>query len=68
MKMPQDWNAAGTKITAGTQVEAKIDMSADVVGKGLCPECKKPMVKAFVGTHQAWTCVADRVALPVENE
>lgn len=64
MKMPQGWNV---EASAATKVEAKIDMSADVVGKGLCPECRQPMQRAYVDGTPVWSCVRDRVALPVEN-
>jgi hypothetical protein len=72
MKMPQGWDTptqvTATATTEKTEVQAKIDMSAEVVGKGLCAECKQPMVKAHVGGTPVWTCVKDRIALPVEND
>lgn len=70
MKLPQDWIAAGTPVTAtaSAKVTARINMSADVVGRGLCPECRKPMQVVTAGAHKVWACTADRVALPLPNE
>lgn len=61
-KMPKAWIQAGTK-----KVEARIDMSAEVAGKGLCPECRNPMTASVVNGHDALTCDADRIVLPVPD-
>lgn len=61
-RMPQAWLQAGAK-----KVTARIDMSADVAGKGLCPECRKPMHAAVVNGHDAIVCDADRIVLPVPD-
>jgi hypothetical protein len=58
---------AQQKLKSATEVSARIDMSAEVVGKGLCPECKQPMIKATAGANPVWTCVKDRITLPIEN-
>ena len=49
-------------------IEARIDMSAEVAGKGLCPECKKPMQIVMAGDSKVWACLADRITLPVPDE
>lgn len=63
MKMPQAWITAGTK----KEVSARIDMSAEVAGKGLCPECKKPMVPGIVNGHESLVCHEDRIAIPIPD-
>ena len=54
-------------IVTTSKVMARIDMSADVAGKGLCPECKKPMDVVTSGTSKMWACAADRISFPVPN-
>lgn len=81
MRMPQAYmNAPATKteakrITANvlqatqkTQVKARIDMSAEVAGAGMCPECRKPMVLMQASGHQVYTCMEDRITIPVQDE
>lgn len=58
-------NEGGAK--AATPVTARIDMSAEVAGRGMCPECKKPMTVVVSGTSKMWACAADRISLPVPN-
>jgi hypothetical protein len=64
MKMPNQWSAEKKP----TQVNARLDMSAEVLGKGLCPECKNPMKRAMAGEIPVMVCAADRIALPLEND
>lgn len=45
-------------------VKAKIDMSEEVAGAGLCPECRKPMGTTLVGGHEMLVCYTDRITLP----
>lgn len=65
MKMPQQWKPQ--VVTASTEVDANLDMSAATLNKGLCPECRQPMRRATIDDREVWACVADRVALPIEN-
>lgn len=51
----------------GKKVESRIDMSAEVAGRGLCPECKKPMILALAGPSTMWVCEADRISIPVPD-
>ena len=75
-KMPRAWITASQKGEAlsdksqsadSTKVTARIDMSAEVAGRGLCPECKTPMKIAHAGISRAWICAADRITLPLPN-
>lgn len=50
------------------KVQARIDMSAEVAGRGLCPECKKPMQKVFAGGSPVWACSEDRITLPIPDD
>lgn len=61
-KLPQAWITAGQK-----EVKARIDMSAEVAGKGLCPECHKPMEAGVVNGHDALICHEDRIAIPTAD-
>lgn len=71
MKLPQAYLQAGTKpaskTTAATKVEARIDMSAEVAGAGLCPDCRKPMVAMTAGAVETLTCMPCRIALPTQD-
>jgi hypothetical protein len=66
LKMPRAWLKAAAK-PEKTKVAARIDMSPEVAGKGLCPECRNPMTIAHAGISRSWVCVADRIALPLPN-
>ena len=50
-----------------SQVKARIDMSAEVAGSGLCPECRKPMVKAYANEIPVLSCNDCRIAIPMPN-
>lgn len=50
-----------------TKVTARIDMSAEVAGAGLCPDCRKPMDKAFANGIEVFVCHPDRIAIPVAD-
>jgi len=72
MKFPSAWTKSGTKVIAkptdtSTPVVARIDMSADVVGKGNCPECRRPMQEVIVNNTKMWACDADRITIPMAN-
>ena len=62
MKLPNAWAAGPQKI------EARIDMSADVAGKGKCPECRQPMEIVSVSGSRMWACAKDRIVLPLPND
>lgn len=64
-QIPKAWIHAGT---AKKEVTSRIDMSAEVAGRGLCPECKKPMTVAMVGASKMWACAADRITLPLPDD
>jgi len=49
-------------------VTARIDMSAEVAGSGLCPECKKPMITAMFGKTKMWSCPEHRISFPIPDE
>jgi hypothetical protein len=57
-------------LTAGTQVEAKLDMSEATLGKGKCPDCKSPMIIAHIDGENGppcYACQACRVSLPLPD-
>lgn len=68
-KMPQAWTALSqpNKTTAGTKVEARINMSAEVAGAGLCPDCQKPMIEMVAGPVDTLTCMDCRISLPTKD-
>jgi len=47
---------------------SKLDMSAEVAGAGLCPECKTQMTIAMVDNTPTWACRADRIAIPLSDD
>lgn len=55
-------------IMAGTEVQAGLDMSAEVAGSGFCPECRSKMTIAQVGGSPSWVCRADRISLPLPDD
>ena len=79
MQLPKAWlyqaqtqaqtqtNKHTAAVEAKSKVTAKIDMSADVLGKGLCPDCRRPMARAFAADHEVYVCDSDRIALPVRD-
>lgn len=72
MKIPQAWVTAGTKkaaqVSAKAKVTARIDMSAEVAGAGLCPDCRKPMDKSNANGIPVFVCHSDRIAIPIPDE
>jgi hypothetical protein len=65
--------AEAKKIQAGTvktktKTTARIDMSAEVAGKGLCPECHKPMSMSHANGYPVLVCDEHRIAIPVPDE
>lgn len=71
MKMPEGWDVhpkkVSNKLTASTKLKARIDMSEDIAGKGLCPECGKPMSVVFANNIKCYCCMEDRIVLPMPN-
>jgi hypothetical protein len=60
---------AKTKAAANNRaVVARIDMSADVAGAGLCPECRKPMERSHANGIPVMTCDEHRIAIPLPDE
>ena len=53
---------------ASTQkVTARIDMSAEVAGAGLCPECKKPMQPCIANDIPVLICQEHRIVIPTPD-
>ena len=67
LKMPQAWSQTQVKASS-TEVSAKLDMSAEVAGQGVCPDCKSPMERVFHGDVEVFTCAPCRVVLPIKDE
>lgn len=65
MKLPKAWIQAGAP---KEKVTARIDMSAEVAGKGLCPECRGQMVSAYANGHKVLVCDEDRIVIPVVDD
>jgi hypothetical protein len=53
---------------AKSQVKARVDMSAEVAGAGLCPDCRKPMVPSHANGHPVLSCTACRIVIPVKDD
>jgi hypothetical protein len=68
--LPQAFSESGEKkVEASTEkVEARINMSADVAGKGLCPECQKPMERSHANGIPVMTCDVHRIAIPIQDD
>jgi hypothetical protein len=49
------------------QVTARIDMSAEVAGAGLCPECRTPMEAAHANGIPVLICRNHRIAIPTAD-
>lgn len=69
--MPSAFVQAGTKSlveAASDKVEARINMSAEIAGVGLCPECHKPMERSHANGIPVFTCDQHRIAIPIADE
>lgn len=67
---PKAWSTpikATTPEKAGHKITARIDMSAEVAGAGLCPECRQPMDRSFANGIECWVCHSDRIAIPLPD-
>lgn len=60
-------NAGVKKEPVAEQVTARIDMSADVAGAGLCPECKQPMEKTHANGMPVLACQPCRITIPIKD-
>jgi hypothetical protein len=60
--------SASAKKEKPVKTEARINMSADVAGAGLCPECHKPMELSHANGHAVLTCDEHRIAIPVPDK
>lgn len=72
MKIPQAWSGTPSSttsktVTATKKVEARIDMSTQVAGAGLCPDCKSPMQPMVAAGVDTLTCMDCRIALPTAD-
>lgn len=62
--MPKEFLTASTAV----EVTASLDMSAEVAGEGLCPDCKTPMETASLdGESDVLVCMPCRIALPIKD-
>ncbi len=69
MKFPNAWAVtAKAEKAEPKKLESRIDMSAEVAGQGLCPECKVPMEEVYAGGRPMWACAKDRITLPRPND
>lgn len=57
-----------TKLEAKTKAIARIDMSAEVAGAGLCPECGRPMEHSNANGIPVLICEEHRIALPAPDQ
>lgn len=73
MRFPKGWLETKPCITArinkGKKLHARIDMSEEVAGKGLCPECHEKMQRVYIsGNVPVLCCMTDRIVLPLKHE
>ncbi len=71
MKYPKSWvEKQQRKSTAvvSKKLEARVDMSDEIVDNGLCPVCGKPMERVIANDQPALCCFSDRVVLPIKND
>lgn len=67
MKMPKGWGKKPVQIKASKKVTARIDMSPEIAGAGLCPACKQPMVRMIANDVPVYCCMEDRIVLPIKT-
>jgi uncharacterized protein with PIN domain len=72
LKIPQAFLGAATVVASKaapkkTVLEAKLDMSAEVAGEGVCPACNSPMERVFLEKGEVYTCIPCRVVLPIKD-
>ena len=75
MKLPREWTQtqvdkaqpSGQRSLAASfkkELTARIDMSEEVAGAGLCPECKEPMQPVLANGINCLCCMNCRIVLP----
>jgi len=66
---PKAYVEAGIKKVEASadKVTARIDMSAEVAGAGLCPECKSPMQKTHANNIPVLACDCCRISIPIKD-
>lgn len=74
MKLPREWletpfkkKATHKSITARKMTTARIDMSEEVAGQGLCPECKEEMQPVIANGVPCLCCMKCRIVLPQKS-
>lgn len=68
LKIPQAFlGASSAPDSAKVAIEAKLDMSAEVAGEGICPACNSPMERVFLEKGEVYTCIPCRVVLPIKD-
>lgn len=54
-------------VSEASTVTARIDMSAEVAGAGLCPECRQPMEASHANGIPVLICKEHRIAIPTAD-
>lgn len=67
-KAPGGKHHASVLHADSTTLTAKLDMSAEVAGRGFCPECKGQMQIVSVAGSPSWACTRDRISLPIPDD
>ena len=65
MKTPQAWKLAAS--SKGKPVTARINMGAETVDEGKCPECGQVMERVNDGDHEVLCCLPDRIVIPIKD-
>jgi hypothetical protein len=60
--------AAKVALAPKSQVKARVDMSAEVAGEGLCPDCRKPMIPSHANGHKVLSCQPCRIVIPAKDD
>ena len=64
MRIPKAWTEQKKVEAKSTKLQARINMSEEIVGNGLCPECGQPMKPVIANGIDCLCCFADRIVLP----
>lgn len=75
LTVPRAWLEAGNKasrkqdstLAKKESILARVDMSAEIAGQGLCPACKRPMEPMVASGHSVLVCLDDRIAIPTKD-
>lgn len=68
MRLPKEWTESKEVRATGKKLTARINMSEEIVGKGLCPECGQPMKPVIANGIDCLCCFTDRIVLPRKRE